>query len=58
MTAKMGRPKSDNPKSIEVKVRIDEQTNRKISDYCDENNVSRSDVLREGINMVLDKKEK
>ena len=52
----LGRPKSDNPKTIEVKARIDVQTNEKLENYCKENNTTRTDVVRKGINLVIESK--
>ena len=34
MPPKMGRPKSENPLTIEVKARIDAKTNEKLIPYC------------------------
>lgn len=55
MSPKMGRPKSENPLTIEVKARIDVKTNESLIKYCKENNVTRTDVVREGIKMVIEK---
>lgn len=52
----MGRPKSANPLTVEVKARIDKKTNDKLIKYCEENNVTRTDVVREGIKLVMSKK--
>lgn len=51
----MGRPKAENPKAIEVKARIDEGTNNRLNNYCKTNNVTRTDVVRKGIDLVLGK---
>jgi hypothetical protein len=56
MSPRTGRPKTDNPKTVEVKARIDKRTNERLVDYCDRNNVSRTDVVRKGIEIVLDNK--
>lgn len=56
MSPRTGRPRVDNPKTIEVKARIDKKTNDRLLKYCAENNVSRTDVVREGIKKVIDKK--
>lgn len=53
MSPRTGRPKAEKPKIIEVKARIDEETNNRLVDYCNKNNVSRTDVVRKGINLVL-----
>lgn len=54
MSSKMGRPKSDNPKSIDVKVRIDEKTNERLQSYAQRKSVTRAEVIRRGINQILD----
>lgn len=53
MSARIGRPKVDKPKTIEVKARIDEETNEKLIEYCKKNQMSRTDVVRAGIEKVL-----
>jgi antitoxin component of RelBE/YafQ-DinJ toxin-antitoxin module len=55
-TNKMGRPKSDKPLTIEAKARIDEETNKKLVEYCEKHNVTRTDVIREGIRKVIEEK--
>lgn len=52
----MGRPKIDNPKLIDLKVRVDNDTNDKILKYCTDNNVSKAETVRRGINLLLGKK--
>lgn len=56
MSPRTGRPKSENPKLIEVKARIDEQTNKKLLEYCQKHGKTRTDVVREGIEMILSEK--
>lgn len=55
MSPRTGRPKTDKPKAIEVKARIDEETNKRLVEFCKENQVSRTDVVRMGIEKVLRK---
>lgn len=54
MTPRTGRPKSENPKTVEVKARIDAETNEALTKYCEKYNVTRTDVVRKGIRCVLD----
>ncbi len=49
----MGRPKSENPMNIDVKVRIDKETNKKLLQYCNKNNVTRAEAIRQGIFLIL-----
>lgn len=56
MSPRTGRPKAENPKTIEVKARIDAETDRRISEYCEKHGVTRTEVVRMGIELVLGKK--
>ena len=56
MSPRTGRPKADKPKTIEVKARIDAETDERLSQYCKDNNVTRTEVVRKGIGMVLEQK--
>ena len=55
MSPRTGRPRVDKPKTIEVKARIDEETNERLEEYCKKNQVSRTDVVRVGIKKVLER---
>lgn len=56
MSPRTGRPKAEKPLSIEVKARIDIDTNKKLVSYCNKNGMTRTDVVRKGIDMVLNEK--
>lgn len=56
MSPRTGRPKAEKPKTIEVKARIDEETNKRLVDYCKRNSTNKTEVVRKGINMVLGNK--
>lgn len=50
---KMGRPVIGNPKTIDIKVRIDEETNQKLLKFCKEHGITRAESIRQAIlNMV------
>ena len=53
MSPRTGRPKSDKPKGIEVKARIDEETDRMLQEHCKKYNKTRTEVVRKGIELVL-----
>lgn len=55
LLAKKGRPVSDNPKDYMLRVRIDEQTLLKLDECCKAENLSRSEVVRKGIQEQYDK---
>lgn len=49
MVAKKGRPVSENPKDYMIRVRMDEQTLQQLNECCEAENLSRSEVVRKGI---------
>lgn len=49
MVAKKGRPVSENPKDYMLRVRTDEQTLQQLDECCEAENLSRSEVVRKGI---------
>ena len=53
MSPRTGRPKAEKPKTIEVKARIDEETNKKLVNYCEKYNTNKTEVVRKGIKLVL-----
>lgn len=53
LSPRTGRPKSENPKSIEVKARIDAETDERLQLYCEKHGKTRTDIVREGIELVL-----
>lgn len=55
MSPRTGRPKVENPLTVEVKARIDVETNKKLVKYCKDNNKTRTDVVREGIKLIVEK---
>lgn len=55
LSPRTGRPKSERPKGIEVKARIDKETDKRLQDYCEKHGKTRTDVVREGIELVLGK---
>lgn len=48
----MGRPKSDNPKSTQLAVRINAEDLRKLDEIADYYKISRVEVLRKGISTL------
>ena len=48
----LGRPKSDNPKDIQLKIRADKQTIEDLQFCCKQTGLNKSDVIRLGIKKV------
>lgn len=53
MSPQVGRPKAENPKRNDLKVRFDDKTLLQIDEYCKRQGVTRSDAIRRGIDMLL-----
>ncbi len=47
-----GRPKVENPKNIQLKIRADKQTIKDLDFCCEKKSMTRSDVIRLGIQKV------
>lgn len=53
MNPRIGRPKVDNPKKNDLKVRFDDEALLKIDKYCKEHGLTRSEAIRMGISLLL-----
>ena len=53
---KIGRPKSENPKENDIKVRIDTETHKTLLDYCEKHGITKAEAIRQGIHLLLQKK--
>lgn len=53
-SAKIGRPKSNNPKEYDVKVRLDSLTHQALIRYCDRNKITKASAIRKGIDLLLE----
>lgn len=58
MSPRTGRPKADNPKRNDIKVRLDDETSRKLDNYCLQNEITRAEAIRQGIHLLLSKNKK
>lgn len=56
MSPKTGRPKAENPKDIRYSIRLDAETEKRLTEYCKENNITKGEAIRQGIHLLLDKK--
>ena len=53
MSPRTGRPKSDNPKDIDVKVRFDKQSHEELMEYCKKNGVTRTEAIRKSVDLLI-----
>lgn len=52
MSPRTGRPKTDKPKDIQLKIRADKQTIEDLAFCCEKTKLTKSDVIRLGIKKV------
>ena len=52
MSPRTGRPKSDNPKSTQITVRLDNETLDKMDKVATSNSETRVETIRRGINKL------
>lgn len=56
MSPRTGRPKAENPKAVNYGVRLDAETEAKLTAYCEEHNITKSEAIRRGIHLLLSTK--
>lgn len=49
MSPRKGRPKTDNPKSNPIHVRLDDECSVILEQYCKQENVAKTEGIRRGI---------
>lgn len=58
MAPKTGRPLSDNPKNIQLKIRADKKLMEDLDYCCSVLDKTRSDVIRDGIQAIKERAQK
>lgn len=53
MSPRTGRPVVGEPKTNDVKVRLDDTTHQKLLSYCEKNNITKAEVIRKAIIQFL-----
>lgn len=53
MSPRTGRPVIGEPKTNDIKVRLDDTTHRKLLEYCKDNNTTKAEVVRKAIKQFL-----
>ena len=53
MTARIGRPKVNNPINIRTSVRLDKKTDEKLIEYCKSHNITKGEAIRKGVHLLL-----
>ncbi len=53
VSPRTGRPKADNPKNVEVKVRFVECVNQQLLLYCRKHGITRAEAIRQAVDLLL-----
>lgn len=56
MSPRTGRPKTDNPMEKRFSIRLDEDTERRLLEYCIAHDISKGEAIRQGIHLLLEQK--
>ena len=56
MSPRTGRPKANNPKRNDVKVRLDDEATKRLDEYCAKHDITRAEAIRQGIDLLFNKK--
>lgn len=56
MPPRTGRPKVENPKQINLTIRLDTETEKLLRQYCASHNITRGEAVRQGIHLLLAQK--
>lgn len=51
-----GRPKAVNPKSKRFSIRLDQETEERLEQYCKEHAITKGEAIRRGIHLLLRQK--
>ena len=55
MSAKMGRPLSDNPRNQKLFIRLTDEENDALEKCCEITSKSKAEIVREGLKLATDK---
>lgn len=55
MGSKIGRPVIGSLKNCDLKVRVDEDTNKELISFAKANNITKAEAVRKGIQLLLEK---
>lgn len=53
MSPRTGRPKSDNPKSDRITIRLDKNDAKILNDYCEKEHIDRAEAIRRSIRKLV-----
>lgn len=55
MSPRTGRPKVENAKTEKMSICLDAETKKILEDYSEKNGITRSETVRRGVRLLVDK---
>lgn len=56
--ARMGRPKTENPKNIRFSILLDKEMDMEFQKYCEEKGIAKAEAVRRAITLFLSQEDK
>ena len=56
--ARMGRPKTENPKNVRFSILLDKEMDIEFQKYCEEKGIAKAEAVRRAIRLFLSEKNK
>ena len=56
LSPRTGRPKADNPRRNDIKVRVNDETMQRLDAYCAKHGIKRAEAIRRGLDLLLKEK--
>lgn len=53
MSPRTGRPKAEKPKNVDVKVRFDEESHKRLMQYCKNHDMTRTEAIRKAVDLLV-----
>ena len=53
MSPRTGRPKVDNPKDTRFSVRLDAETDKRLTGYCAKHGITKGEAIRRGLHLLF-----
>lgn len=53
MSPRTGRPKSDDPKTLRFSVCLNKSESQELQDYCNLKGITKGEVVRQGLKLLL-----
>lgn len=53
MSPRTGRPKTEKPKTVKYSIRLDDETENQLQEYCKLNGITKGEAFRNGLKLLF-----